>query len=399
MAAERNEGQTSPVSRDRSPDLKRLEAAGVYDPSSPNAQDRLDLLTYLFEGGSSEDKLIEVYTRRGITGLIEDLQATPDGMPGDLVDVFLSRERVSARQVAERLDVDVDLVVRVRIAMGFRDGDVEAPVIPGPFVDDMTAAVFAIAIFGEDSVFGLIRVLGSAAARLAETAQSMMFGELAGNLVERPGGELAVMRANQEATAALPTIPKVFSNVFFEHVNHAANQMRGGYRDRIDMATLDLAVTFIDLVSSTEWTASLPRAEHAAALATFERMAANLATNKGCRVIKMIGDEVMAVGFDPAVVCEFAAELCAAVTAEARLPTARGGVSYGTVTPREGDYFGPSVNVAARCVKEAEPGEVVVTESVVRACSSSTGALSVTPLPPRRLRGVDEDLALFVLEP
>ena len=127
-------------------------------------------------------------------------------------------------------------------------------------------------------------------------------------------------------------------------------------------------------------------------------MATNLATEQGCRVVKTIGDEVMVVGFDAAALCEFATELCGAVGADGRLPAARGGVSYGTVTPREGDYFGTAVNVAARTAKEAEPGRVVVTGSVVAESERAGRPLASTPLSMRRLKGVDEDVSLFVLD-
>ena len=377
-------------------DVDQLIAAGVYNPSAPNADDRLALVRHLFEHGASQQKIEDVYARRGITGLIEDLQAGPVGEPGDLVDAFLSRERLTADEVAARAGIDADLVVRLRTAMGFRDGPGEGG-IPGAFVDDAAAAALGIAIFGEEAIFRLVRVIGSTAARLAESAQSMVFSELAHELLAKPGGELAVLKANQDATAALPLIPQVFVHAFYEHTNNAANVMRGGFRDHADMATLDLAIAFVDVVSSTAWTASLSRPEYTAALVEFERLASELATAKGCRLVKLIGDEAMLVGFDPLSVCECARVLCDAVGADDRLPAARGGVAFGTVSPRDGDYFGPPVNLAARCVKEADPGRVVVTSGVLEALGERVPARFATDLGARLLRGISEPVELHVL--
>ena len=38
-------------------------------------------------------------------------------------------------------------------------------------------------------------------------------------------------------------------------------------------------------------------------------------------------------------------------------------MGIGLATPREGDYFGPLVNLLSRLVKAGAPGEVVVTEA------------------------------------
>jgi adenylate cyclase len=375
-------------------DVGRLIAAGVYDPAAPNAADRLALVSHLFDRGVAQDKIEDTYARRGVTGLIEDLQQSADGQTGDLTDRFLSPERLTLEEVAARVGVDVGFVMRTRTAMGFLDPP-GAAVIPSTFVDDMAAAVFGVAIFGEDAILRLVRVLGVTAARLAEAAQAMVFSDLAEELLAQPGGELAMLHANEDATNALPLIPEVFVHAFFEHTNNAANTMRGGYRDRIDMATLDLAIAFVDVVSSTEWTASVSREEHTEALVEFERLASESATLNGCRLVKLIGDEAMIVGFDPLAVCRSALALCAALSRDPRLPEARGGVALGAVTPRDGDYFGPPVNLAARCVREAEPGGVVVTAEVAAAVRDQ---LALTSLGTRDIRGIAEPVELSRIE-
>ena len=121
--------------------------------------------------------------------------------------------------------------------------------------------------------------------------------------MNEPGGELAVLKANQEATDALPLIPAAFTHAFYEHVNRASETMRGGFRDRLDMATVDIAIAFVDLVQSTQWTERVSREEHRAALVEFESQANALAATHWCRLMKTIGDEVMITGFAAAATC------------------------------------------------------------------------------------------------
>ncbi len=69
-----------------------------------------------------------------------------------------------------------------------------------------------------------------------------------------------------------------------------------------------------------------------------------------------------------------------------RLPRGRAGVAAGAGTIRDGDCFGPVVNLAARAVKHAAPSQVVAAREVADAVR---GVLHVTPLPEVELAGFD----------
>src|SRR5205823_5240020 len=78
----------------------------------------------------------------------------------------------------------------------------------------------------------------------------------------------------------------------------------------------------------------------------------------GGRVVKTLGDGVMFHFADPA-----GAILCGLAMVERAerlgLPRARMGVNAGKVVFRDGDYFGRTVNIAARIADYARPGEVL----------------------------------------
>jgi class 3 adenylate cyclase len=67
-------------------------------------------------------------------------------------------------------------------------------------------------------------------------------------------------------------------------------------------------------------------------------------------------------------------------------------VGFGSVTARDGDYFGPLVNVVARASKLAPPGGIVVTADVTR--SLDPARWSTEPIAPAELRGVSETVSL-----
>jgi adenylate cyclase len=71
------------------------------------------------------------------------------------------------------------------------------------------------------------------------------------------------------------------------------------------------------------------------------------------------------------------------------VPPVRAGVAGGDVLLRDGDVFGPVVNLAARAAKVAGPGEVVAPLAVAQAAGISAERLGA-----HQLRGFNEDIEL-----
>ena len=83
----------------------------------------------------------------------------------------------------------------------------------------------------------------------------------------------------------------------------------------------------------------------------------------GGRVVKRLGDGVMAVFEDPAAAVQAG---CEAAGAAGRLhePGLRAGVHIGRPRMLGGDFFGVDVNIAARVAAAAGGGEVLVSDAV-----------------------------------
>ena len=92
---------------------------------------------------------------------------------------------------------------------------------------------------------------------------------------------------------------------------------------------------------------------------------------------------------EPATGCAIAADLLRTFGKDPAL-TPRGGLAYGEVLPRSGDYFGATVNLAARLAEQAVPGEVLATPD---AAIAQDGVV-VEPAGRRLLKGFADPVTL-----
>jgi adenylate cyclase len=121
------------------------------------------------------------------------------------------------------------------------------------------------------------------------------------------------------------------------------------------------AIAFLDLTGYTavaEEHGDQAAAELASGLAGVVNQAAQ--AHDG-RAVKWLGDGVMFYFTDPGRAILAALDLIEQTEHAIRVP-ARMGINAGTVIAQEGDYFGSTVNIAARIADYAQPHEVLVSE-------------------------------------
>jgi adenylate cyclase len=111
----------------------------------------------------------------------------------------------------------------------------------------------------------------------------------------------------------------------------------------------------------------------------------------------MIGDEVFFTAPTAEAACRIGTEVCRAADEDPTLPPARGVVGVGPAIPREGDYFGPLVNLLSRLTKVGGPGELVATEAAVKELAPERW--EVEELEPVDLRDVPGPVRVFRVEP
>jgi adenylate cyclase len=90
--------------------------------------------------------------------------------------------------------------------------------------------------------------------------------------------------------------------------------------------------------------------------------------------VKLIGDELMARIHDPAAAIQFAIELSHHSGRRHEHLAVRVGLHHGPAVQRDNDWFGATVNVAARVAGMAEAGEVVTTAETAGLPAISRGS-------------------------
>jgi len=365
--------------------------AGLYDPDDAAAQERLAVLEYLTERGATIEQMVEA-NRMG----------TLYGVAADLVTQGRSEE-IAVADLAARADVPAARVLRTLLAAGIpaRD-DTE---VPADLVSFMAAFELGAALMGEEAILAFTRVLGAAANNVAEAAIALFLAELGPGTGGEGPDELAQAQLAEAATTAFVAVPDVLAVLVLNAFDRALRRAEAARSwqpsnppaaGTIEGPTEVVALGFVDLVGSTAWGQSMPLRDQSLALARFESAAWTSAVLGGGRVIKTIGDEVFFAAPTAETACRIGLEICRAVARDELLPPARGAVGIGPAFPREGDYFGPLVNLLARLAKVGAPGEMLATEAV--AVHLPFEAWDLHPLEPTELRGIVKPVTAFVVE-
>jgi adenylate cyclase len=152
------------------------------------------------------------------------------------------------------------------------------------------------------------------------------------------------------------------------------------------------AMSFLDLTGYTHLTEQRGDAVAAALAEALAVLVDRSAREHGGVPVKWLGDGVMVHYREPAGAVLAALEMVAQLPA-AGLPPAHVGVAAGPVVAQGGDYFGRTVNLAARIAAHARPGQVLVSQSVVE--SASPQGVRFVELEELRLKGFARPVRLL----
>jgi adenylate cyclase len=163
--------------------------------------------------------------------------------------------------------------------------------------------------------------------------------------------------------ALTATRPSALREVGFSALQVWQNVSEAQGRGRGDR---ELAILFTDLVNFSDWTLE---AGDEAAVELLRRVGLEtepiIAEHQG-RIVKRLGDGLMAVFEDPCDAVDAALAIAAAIDeieVAGHRPQLRAGVHLGRPRRLGADYFGVDVNVAARVAAAAGPGQVLVSEA------------------------------------
>ena len=303
--------------------------------------------------GASPFEIDAARTLGGLGPLIIDLALRP---PGPVVSI----DQYAAGTAN---DERAGLARRLWRAFGLPQDDVLLPVTP-----DMAAGLDLLLdlseLLGENAVVAFARVIGSTALRLAEALASM--ARLGMEVPELEAGRPYAEVANDYITLAVNLLPRLWDTtgaVFRRHLMRHAYGTWSTDEERVAV-TVERTVGFADLVGSTDHMQSLSVAALANEIDVFEQDVWDRVTQAGGRVVKLIGDEAMFIFDHPPSAVDVAVALISDKGA-----SIRAGIAHGFVAARHGDYYGPTVNLAARLVAAAPAGTILVSDSVATALS------------------------------
>jgi len=307
-----------------------------------------------------------------------------------------SGPRRSLREAARASGLDAQLIERIYAAMGLTaqleaisDGDVEVLKYAAAVLD----AGLPLPAFLQ-----LMRVYGQALAQIADAEVRLIHLYVHEPLMRAGVPSVEIADEMEGLTREVLPFVSPFMNYLHDRLlaHFVEQDMIGHMEADLSQDALEgrvrVAIAFADLAGYARLT--VERGDEAA-LGAVERFveAVAQALPLEARVIKMLGDEVMVVGPDPAALTHWAVELQSGVAPGE--PTPRIGIHYGEALYRDGDYFGRDVNQAARVVARAGGGEVLVTRPVVDAAGSVDG-LQFERIGEIRLKGFSEPTELFL---
>jgi len=278
------------------------------------------------------------------------------------------------QQVSERTGIPLELLTVIREAIGMaqpspddRLREDEMAIVP--FIELQIAEGFRPV-----AIERLLRVQGDGTRRIAEQEGAWWNSEvIEPAMAAGKGSEEIEIAATDFGDRSAPLAEQAILAMYHAQQARAwtANIIEGfevlmadaGIHSRLERQP---AICFLDITGYTRLTQE--RGDDAAAelSATLARLVQRSSVQHGGRPIKWLGDGVMFYFGDPGAGVRAALEMLDGLAA-AGLPPAHVGLNAGPVLFQEGDYFGQTVNLAARIADYARQGEVLVSQAVADA--------------------------------
>jgi adenylate cyclase len=279
-------------------------------------------------------------------------------------------------------------------ALGFPDPLRSQPLLTESQIESLQVFAEMRRLLGEQTSLALARVIGGSVAQIAEAVVDAF--RLRVEMPRRNAGEPyqeVVEDYARTASVAIPALGHAITEALGSHLVVVSRSAWGMDAERATV-TRERTVGFADLV---DYTASMRGSSPAALAATIRRFEAHVSdavARAGGRVVKLIGDEAMFTFDDRVVGCELALGLARTIAEDRELPGVRIALAAGPVVSHSGDYYGDVVNLAARLVKLAEPGEVLVSEALAE---PGAGNLIFEPAGRHPLKGYEGRVAAYRL--
>lgn len=330
-----------------------FQVLGLYDPDAEDAEDRLALLHFLLDHGVDVSEMQEANQDGRLHVLAVDGLVRP------------RTHRMTLQQAADQLRISPETCLRIWRALGFADPEPDEEIFSESDIEMMGLLPAAMRLgLDMEEVLHTGRVIGSSMARIAEVEVGLLRANVEAPLRAAGAGDFVVARTLAGLVGELlPRISALIDGVHRQHLDIAARSqvfmdLEGG------LDTADVTIGFTDLMDFTAWSEKLAPNELSSAIASYEERVSDTVVASGGRIVKFIGDGVMFAAAELEAGCEVALRLVEVFNWDPVLPPIRIGLAAGEAIKREGDYYGPVVNLASRIVDVALPRAVLVSKEV-----------------------------------
>jgi adenylate cyclase len=376
--------------------VDRLVELGILTPDAADAFSPGDALrarwVQNFEGAG--------VPLEGMAAAVRDGALSFSYLDATAFDRFAGLSGTTFRQLSAQTGIPLELLMVVREAFGSAEPRPEDTVHHNelsvvPMIELQLANGFRPIVIER-----WLRVCGDSLRRINETETAWWHSEvmtplLASGLTE---GEMLQAQADLGSRMA-PLREQALLGIFYGQQEHAWNQEtvehiegaleRAGLYRRLERPP---AMCFLDITGYTRLTEERGDAAAADLATRLAGLVRRSAQEHGGRPVKWLGDGVMFHFRKPGDAVLAAVEMVEVVGRQG-LPPAHVGIHAGPVVYQEGDYFGRTVNLAARIADYARPDEVLVSQEVVDAADAAP--VSFVEIGPVELKGVPGTLRLY----
>ena len=302
---------------------------------------------------------------------------------------------VTFRELGEQTGVPAELLSVIRVAMGYARPEPHDRVR-----EDEMAVVPLMQLFHENgfratTMDRVLRVYGESMRRVAESESDWWRDEVMMPIIHAGAAPAAMMEAAGKLSPAMAEASDQAIMAIY-HGQQANSWMRNileglesamagaGIHEAVERVP---AICFLDLTGYTRLTEERGDIAAADLARNLSSLVEQHSKRHGGTAVKWLGDGVMFHFPEPGKGVLAALDMVDAA-AGIGLPPAHVGLHAGPVLFQEGDYFGRTVNIAARIADSARPGEVVVSQEVVDA--SSDDPVIFDEIGPVELKGVSD---------
>ena len=317
-------------------------------------------------------------------------------------DRFTGLSDTTFNELSARTGIPLELLMVVREAVGFAEPRPEDLVREDELSVVPVIELQLLSGFQPVVIERWLRVCAESLRRFAETETDWWHSQVELPLLEGGMTEPEMLEAQADLGSRMaPLLDQALLAIYHGQQEHAWSQNtlenvegvleEAGLYSRVHRPP---AICFLDITGYTRLTEE--RGDEAAAdlAATLASLVRRSSQEHGGRPVKWLGDGVMFYFPDPGNGVLAALDMVEGIASH-DLPPAHVGIHAGPVVFQQGDYFGRTVNVAARIAEYARPGEVLVSKEVVDA--SAETPVMFTEVGPVELKGVSGSLRLYTV--